>query len=241
MSNYFTNCKSPIEWLFTNVYNAAIAVENLSNAQFNALVEAILSQPNNITTPGVYCCPDCLIEDERIKEGFYIYAFGTLSDVFEIIYSLNEPLCCFNGYSSSQIFNDINSQHQDFSEKINKCCNTFNSCLKDFRILLEELYDPTNSVHVSLTGGVRPYQFLLDNGIAEYGTIVGNSMLCEIINSLSVFPETTGYKSGWRFIMLMRIILDGMVITCDYRVPQNIQFETFIESKSSFIDNYEEY
>jgi len=139
----------------------------------------------------------------------------------------NKQICCINILGS-----DAAITQPGFSElvKLPICCNSFSKGYVDSLLLsMETWYDKDNPIHEEMCMNY-PYNTIISNGIAEYSLFNGDSAIYDFITAANLLPT-----DSFKFIFLMYIVMQGIVITCSHCAQENNTIN--IMTTANFINN----
>ena len=205
------NCVHPIEKLIDYLNEKINEHKIITNEEFLGLLQSELDEnilyfPNN----GDVCCPDC-----KNKMGLNIYFCGNISSYENFLVTNSSELSCCLNYIGS--FNQSNKDERvEMFSGVEKCCNKFTSYMNNYILKLEDFYNNTDPVHISLCN-TNPFIYFLDEGIVEFGTINNESALRDILNDVDSL-ETDSFK----FIFLAYILNKGLIIKCGRELNGNV-------------------
>lgn len=176
------------------------------------------------------CCPDCptdggtyFLGDSSSFSEFsntYLYDSSSGKDI------VNHQ-CCINFITT---FAAISNPNLPIVLRQNKCCNNFSKGYLDrLLISMEQWYDFNNTVHTTLLPN-NPYASLLAINIIEYSVFNGDSAINDIVSATELIQN-----ESFRFIFLMYILNEGLVITCSECAQANNTIN--IMTTSNFIVN----
>ena len=94
---------------------------------------------------------------------------------------------------------------------------------------METWYDEDNITHSTMCTNY-PYNTVIDNGIVEYSLFNGDSAINDFIETANMLPN-----DSFKFIFLMYILNEGIVITCSKCAQVNSTIN--IMTTSNFITN----
>lgn len=213
------NCINPIyklvEYLNTQVTSTT------SDADFRTLLQATLHDTVNgysipkRSNPNL-CCPECPTDESN--GGTYFLGNITNMIQFASAYIVDasgkqKRICCVNTLGSYAA-----STQQGISElaELPICCNSFSKGYVDSLLLsMETWYDKDNPTHNGLCP-TYPYDNIISNGIVEYSLFNGDSAIYDFITAANLLPT-----DSFKFIFLMYIIVQGIVITCSQCAQAN--------------------
>ena len=229
------NCINPIyklvEYLNTQVTSTT------SDADFRALLINTL----NTTVNGysiskrlnpTMCCPEC--PTDECNGGTYFLGNFVNGISFSLAYindqeigKLETRVCCRNSIGS------YDAHHQQGISELSSlpvCCNSFSKgYIDNLLLLMETWYDENNSTHNTMCANY-PYNTIISNGVAEYSLFNGDSAIYDFITAANLLPT-----DSFKFIFLMYILNEGLVITCSECAQANNTIN--IMTTSNFIVN----
>lgn len=229
------NCINPIyklvEYLNTQVTSTT------SDADFRNLLQATLNNTANgysipkRSNPNL-CCPECPTYKDN---GGGTYFLGNIVNMIQFVsnYIVDESgdkqnrICCINTLGSYTA-----STQNGISELVELpiCCNSFSKGYVDSLLLsMETWYDKDNPIHEEMCMNY-PYDTIISNGIAEYSLFNGDSAIYDFITAANLLPT-----DSFKFIFLMYIVMQGIVITCSQCAQGNNTIN--IMTTSNFINN----
>ena len=229
------NCINPI-YKLVDYLNSQIT-STTTDEQFRLLLIATLNTTLNGYSISkrlnpTLCCPEC--PTDECNGGTYFLG-NTINAVSFVLAYVNEKdggkradrICCANIIESYDCaIQQGTSELAEFSI----CCNSFSNGYVDSLLLqLERLYDENNITHSTMCTNY-PYITIIGNGIVEYSLFNGDSAIMDILTAVENLPN-----DSFKFIMLMYILNEGLVITCSECAQVNSTIN--IMTTSNFIVN----
>lgn len=228
------NCINPIYKLGEYLVNQISSTT--TDEEFRLLLVATLN--TNINGYSIskrlnptLCCPDC--PTDECNGGTYFLGNMVNMISFALAYindtngKLLDRICCVNVIGSYAAITQ-----QELSEIIELpiCCNSFSKGYVDSLLLsMETWYDENNIIHSTMCTNY-PYNTIINNGIAEYSLFNGDSAINDFIETANMLPN-----DSFKFIFLMYILNEGVVITCSECAQVNSTIN--IMTTSNFITN----
>jgi len=147
-----------------------------------AFVELFAAHPfYQIGTTDTYCCSDCgsfsYIGPIYNKDGTTL--LNDLSRMLETYFPKN---CCENYDSNNlkRLLNDnVINQSNDYNSTV--CCNSFNDCSSAYNDLVQKYFWSDTEHNFDI----------YPDGIHEYGTFNGDSILCAIVAKIELFDNAS--------------------------------------------------
>lgn len=228
------NCINPIYNLVEHLNTQVTSTT--SDADFRDLLEKILNTAVNGYSISkrlnpTLCCPECPT-DESNGGTYYL---GNIVNMILFVSAYiadgsggkQKRICCGNFLGSYAA-----STQEGVSElaELPICCNSFSKGYVDSLLLsMETWYDKDNPIHHAMCANY-PYDTIISNGIAEYSLFNGDSAIYDFITAANLLPT-----DSFKFIFLMYIVVQGIVITCSQCAQANNTIN--IMTTSNFITN----
>lgn len=228
------NCINPIYKLGEYLVNQISSTT--TDEEFRLLLAATLNTTINGYSISkrlnpTLCCPDC--PTDECNGGTYF--LGNIVNMISFVTTyindkdgkLQDRICCANVIGSYA----ANTQ-QGVAEllRLPICCNSFSKGYVDTLLLsMETWYDEDNITHSTMCAEY-PYNTVIDNGIVEYSLFNGDNAINDFIETANMLPN-----DSFKFIFLMYILNEGIVITCSECAQVNSTIN--IMTTSNFITN----
>jgi len=223
------NCINPIYKLVE--YLNSQVTSTTSDAEFRNLLQATLNTTANgysipkISNPNV-CCPECPTDAYTGST----YFLGNIVNMIQFVSNYiagNKQICCTNVLGS---YAAITQPGVSEVVKLPICCNSFSKGYVDNLLLsMETWYDKDNPIHEEMCMNY-PYNTIIFNGIVEYSLFNGDSAIYDFITAANLLPT-----DSFKFIFLMYIVMQGIVITCSHCAQENNTIN--IMTTANFINN----
>jgi hypothetical protein len=209
------NCINPIYKLVEHL-NAQVT-STTSDADFRNLLQAILNNtvngyPISKRSNPTLCCPEC--PTDEYNGGTYF--LGNITNMIQFASAYvdkQKSICCGNIIGSHAAITQ-----PGISELLELpiCCNSFSKGYVDNLLLsMETWYDKDNPIHNTMCTNY-PYNTIIFNGIVEYSLFNGDSAIYDFITATNLLPT-----DSFKFIFLMYILNEGIVITCSQCAQAN--------------------
>lgn len=227
------NCINPI-YKLVEYLNAQVN-STTSDADFRDLLQVTLNTTvNGYSIPKrsnpTLCCPEC--PTDGYNGGTYV--LGNIANMIAFVSAYvdesgdkQKRSCCGNILGSYEA-----STREGASELVELpiCCNSFSKGYVDSLLLsMETWYDKDNPIHYAMCANY-PYNTIIFHGIAEYSLFNGDSAIYDFIAAANLLPT-----DSFKFIFLMYIVGQGIVITCSQCAQENNTIN--IMTISNFIMN----
>lgn len=213
-------CVNPIGALVSYIASEINADTTMTLSDVQTYIETTLSNRFFVesTDFSTSCCPDCTTEEgESETSAYMIGQASVLEEYFDLLSTTDISIanCCSNFHSGLDAPGFTSLLAGDFVLLRNKCCvegdRSWDNCLENFMSTVSSLYNHDESVHRTLSGNINPVQYILQQGLGEYGSINGESGLCSLVANAKLF---TNPEHG--FIFLMTVFQVGLVVSCGY-------------------------
>lgn len=224
------NCINPIYKLVEHLNTQVTSTT--SDADFRDLLQAILNNTVNgysisKRSNPTLCCPECPTDEYNGGTYFLGNITNMIQFASEYVDRHLKSICCGNVIGSHVAFSQTGVSEL---AEIPICCNSFSKGYVDSLLLsMETWYDKDNPIHNVMCTNY-PYDNIISNGIAEYSLFNGDSAIYDFITATNLLPT-----DSFKFIFLMYILNEGLVITCSECAQANNTIN--IMTISNFITN----